>query len=194
MLTSLIFSLKYKAAYDLTFKEISPVVKMTKYISFYSYRPYLTESTNTGKLRAFCLMKLRGDYVAAFDYYIQNRITHELVYPFMLDADQNVEDPENNSNYADLPGHFEKYVKEGKSDDFTFDEIDRVRKVLAIIEQNEIDIHSVVSLSKKKLARRCVSDYHTYFDFIKRKKQSLASKYKIVFSVIAAVTFLYWLN
>lgn len=194
MLSSFVLRVKLKSEYGVKFSELSPVVKMSKYISFFAYRPYLAETGYNGKLRAFCMMNLRSDYARCFDYYIQNRITHELIYPFMLDADQNVSDPENNENYADLPAHFERYVEDGKAADFSDYEIDRVRKVLAIIEENGINIHALVKLSNKRLAKTCIRDYYKYFDCRAEKNTSKLLKFKIIIAIVFAVAVLYMIN
>lgn len=166
MLDRLIASTKFKYEYTVTKKQIKPLINMAKYISFFAYRPYLDkELPEAKKYMAFQMMKLRSGYHIYFERFVQNEITHELIYDFILSVDDAV-------RYEDILQYFDEISSSGFFKKFEgYKTVSRLREVLVILEENDIDIRAVDTLSKKKLARKAIEDYR-FFDFTENKSNT----------------------
>lgn len=166
MLERLIASTKFKYEYTVTKKQIKPLINMSKYISFFAYRPYLDkELPEAKKYMAYQMMKLRSGYHVYFERFVQNEITHELIYDFILSVDDAV-------RYEDILQYYDELLSSGFFNKFeAYKTVSRLREVLVVLEENNIDIRCVDTLSKKKLARKAIDDYR-FFDFTSRKSNT----------------------
>jgi hypothetical protein len=129
------------------------------------------------------MFNLGRKYHEKFEYYIQNRITHDLVHEFIVDADLN-EQLDNLVEFFDSTR--DKYSGEFK--DF---ELDRLRTVLKIIEEKEISIHKLAKLGSKKLAKTAIEDYK-YFSFKEKKNKGLIHSKFFIFLFALLIMVIYY--
>ncbi|WP_449102051.1 hypothetical protein [Pseudomonas extremaustralis] len=170
MLNKLFANYHLKTKYNVTEKQIRPLINMAKYISFYAYRPYKDpDLTPSQKFIVHNMMSLRSGYYVVFDNFIQNEITHELVYNFILSVDESV-------RYDDLIEYFDELHGYGFFDRYKKRHVVRLREVLEIIKENNLNIRSVDVLSRKKLARKTIEDYKFFDHRIKKTNYVFASR------------------
>lgn len=163
--------------------EARPIVNITKYISFFAYRPYLNPQNPTEKLNSIIMFNLGKKYDEKFDYYIQNRITHELVHEFIIDADSN-------EQWNDLLAFFDK-TRFKYTENFKDYELDRLRTVLEIIKEKDISIHKVAKLNSKKLAKVAINDYK-HFNFKNNKRKGFIKSKAAIFIVSFLIVLVYY--
>lgn len=165
MLNQIFANYHLKTKYNATEKQLRPIINMSKYISFYAYRPYLDPELNTSqKFIVHNMMNLRSGYHVAFDKFVQNEITHELVYNFVFSVDENL-------RYDDLLEYFDELHGYGFFSVYEEYQVSRLREVLVIIKNNNLDITSVDALKRKKLAKKTIQDYK-YFDHRRKIENS----------------------
>ncbi|HCE5868801.1 TPA: hypothetical protein NHK58_001403 [Pseudomonas aeruginosa] len=160
-----------------------PIVNITKYISFFTYRPYLNPETPKETYYAIAMFNFGWKYYEKFEYFIQNRITHDLVHNFIIDADLN-------EQLNNLVEFFDK-TRDRYSVDFKDYELDRLRTVLSIIEEQNINIHKVVKLNSTKLAKVAINDYK-YFNAKNKKGNEWTKSKAIIFLISILIVVAYY--